>query len=120
MYFPYLRGKQFELIALRELVSLPLNPEKIVPIVEPVKQGLKTVSTALKALRPLNVQIQLIINPQVGELVGRTTEIVTFIDEQIDQGVDNIIPTFIIQSDNDVSLVEDTITTKGFTSQGML
>lgn len=34
MYFPYLRGKQFELIAMRELVALALNSKKIVPIVD--------------------------------------------------------------------------------------
>lgn len=113
MYFPYLRGKQFELIALRELALLPLDPNKIVPIVEPVKQGLKTVSTALKVLSPINVQMQLIVNPQVGELVGKTAKILTFIDDQIAQGVDNIIPTFIIQSDNDITLLEDTLANKG-------
>lgn len=118
MYFPYLRGKQFELIALRELVTLPLDPDKVVPIVEPVKQGLKSVTTALKMLRPLNVKIQLIVNPSVGELVGKTAEIITFIDEQIGHGVDNIIPTFIIQSDNDVALVEKTIAIKGYDTSG--
>lgn len=118
MYFPYLRGKQFELIALRELVALPLNPKKIVPIVEPVKHGLKTVTTALRTLKPIGVPIQLIVNPQVGELVGKTAEILAFIDEQIANRVDNIIPTFIIQSDNDVTLVENTIATKGYDASG--
>ena len=37
MYFPYLRGKQFELIALREFATQHPNAEKIVPIIEPVK-----------------------------------------------------------------------------------
>lgn len=37
MYYPYLRGRQFELLALRELVNENLLSEKIVPIIEPVK-----------------------------------------------------------------------------------
>ena len=37
MYFPYLRGRQFELVALRELLELDLISEKIVPVIEPVK-----------------------------------------------------------------------------------
>lgn len=37
MYFPYLRGRQYELLALRELVSRGLISNKVIPIVEPVK-----------------------------------------------------------------------------------
>ena len=37
MYFPYLRGRQFELIALRELVEKGVLSSRITPIIEPVK-----------------------------------------------------------------------------------
>lgn len=37
MYFPYLRGRQFELIALRDLVDKGVLSDKIIPIIEPVK-----------------------------------------------------------------------------------
>ena len=37
MYFPILRGRQFELLALRECVNKSLLSNKIIPIVEPVK-----------------------------------------------------------------------------------
>ena len=37
MYFPYLRGRQFELIALRELVEKDVLSGRIMPIIEPVK-----------------------------------------------------------------------------------
>ena len=46
MYFPYLRGRQFELIALRELLEKRLIGDKIVPIIEPVK----LTSTLVKTL----------------------------------------------------------------------
>lgn len=118
MYFPYLRGKQFELIALRELVELPLDPKKIVPIVEPVKRGLKSVSTALKKLQLHGLRMQLIVNPQVWELVGKTDDIVSFIDQQIEDGIDNIIPTFIVHSDNDVALLERITVEKGYDTSG--
>lgn len=35
MYFPILRGRQFELLALRECVNKSLLSNKIIPIVEP-------------------------------------------------------------------------------------
>ena len=48
MYFPYLRGRQFELIALRELVEKGVLSSRIVPIIEPVKLSstlIKTIET---------------------------------------------------------------------------
>lgn len=45
MYFPHLRGKQFELIALRELVGV-LNSDKVMPIIEPLKSNTKSIETA--------------------------------------------------------------------------
>ena len=47
MYFPYLRGRQFELIALRELLEKDRISEKIIPIVEPINPT----STLLKTLK---------------------------------------------------------------------
>ena len=37
MYFPYLRGRQYELLALRELATNHLLGDYVTPIVEPVK-----------------------------------------------------------------------------------
>lgn len=51
MYFPYLRGRQFELIALRELLEGKRISEKVIPIIEPVKPSstlLKTLETFVK------------------------------------------------------------------------
>lgn len=51
MYFPILRGRQFELLALRECVNKNLLSNKIIPIVEPVKVSstyTKTVDSFIK------------------------------------------------------------------------
>jgi hypothetical protein len=73
MYFPYLRGRQFELIALRELLEKRLIGDKIVPIIEPVK----LTSTLVKTLN-LYVEekhkVALIMNPQVGNFVESVRE----------------------------------------------
>ena len=37
MYFPYFRGRQYELLALKELATKKLISSAIVPIIEPVK-----------------------------------------------------------------------------------
>lgn len=66
MYLPYLRGKQFELIGLREISSLiGENSSKISPIIEPVKDS-STLKTTIKEFVLKNINFNIIINPQVG------------------------------------------------------
>ena len=52
MYFPILRGRQFELLALRECVGKNILSNRIIPILEPVKASstyTKTVDSFIKA-----------------------------------------------------------------------
>lgn len=65
MYFPYLRGKQFELIALRELAEKGLISNKILPIIEPIKPT-STFFNLIQLYKELNKDIAIISNPQVG------------------------------------------------------
>lgn len=65
MYLPILRGRQFELLALRECVSRELLSNHIIPIVEPVKVSstyIKTIDSFINADKTIAV----ICNPQVG------------------------------------------------------
>lgn len=65
MYFPYLRGRQFELLALRELVENDVLNNKIIPIIEPVKLS----STLIKTINTYgdnNKLLAYITNPKVG------------------------------------------------------
>lgn len=39
MYLPYLRGKQYELLAIKELSGLLGDQQKVVPIIEPVRSA---------------------------------------------------------------------------------
>ncbi|MDH6669748.1 hypothetical protein M2277_000392 [Paenibacillus sp. LBL] len=69
MYFPYLRAKQFELIALRELVEYGLIGTKIFPIIEPVKFS----STLIKTIEQFSIEkkfIGVVRNPQVGNFIN--------------------------------------------------
>lgn len=68
MYFPILRGRQFELLALRECISLGKLSDHIIPVVEPVKVSstyTKTISAFINASHP----IAIIRNPQVGSWI---------------------------------------------------
>lgn len=68
MYYPYFRGKQFDLLALTTLVEQHRLSTKILPIIEPVKN-----SNALKKFIHLfqkeNHPFYLIQNPQAGDFL---------------------------------------------------
>lgn len=65
MYLPYLRGRQFELIAIRELVEKELIGSKIIPIIEPIKPS-STLLKTIKVCIEKEQRIAIIENPQVG------------------------------------------------------
>ncbi|MGM5470479.1 sce7725 family protein [Flavobacteriaceae bacterium LMO-SS05] len=68
MYFPFLRGKQFELIALREIAKVIAKGNKINPIIEPVKKKTSTYKSTIDILQKENVNFTIIINPNVGDI----------------------------------------------------
>lgn len=67
MYYPYFRGKQYELITIRENAER-MSQAAIVPILEPVKQNVSGLRRTLESLVEQNVRFVLIVNPQCGEL----------------------------------------------------
>ena len=66
MYYPYFRGKQFELITIRETATL-LAEKGFVPLIEPVRESLSGLERTLKAIGDANGQAIVIINPQHGD-----------------------------------------------------
>lgn len=77
MYYPYLRGKQFELLALREYAQLQDSREYVFPIIEPVKLTFNGINKAIEELNTRSVSVAIVQNPQVGDLVGLEERIET-------------------------------------------
>lgn len=97
MYFPYLRGKQFELIAVRDLCSLfPNDILKTSPVIEPVKSS-STLKSALKELAVKGVNFNIIINPRVGDLQQKHQDIIDVLNETI-QNYNNYQLAIIVDS----------------------
>lgn len=61
MYFPFLRGRQYELLALKELVQKSLLNDKIIPIVEPIKIS-STLKSTLELYNKENKPLALVLN----------------------------------------------------------
>ncbi len=73
MYFPLLRSKQYELLALRGMCELGDCKDKISPIIEPVKISpsfYKTIGIMIEH----NVNFTIIINPNVGILSKNSSD----------------------------------------------
>jgi len=70
MYYPFLRARQFELIALRELATEGATQGVIVPILEPVKETHNNLNLAHKVFQEKGQSAYLVVNPKFGELAG--------------------------------------------------
>lgn len=65
MYFPYVRGRQYELLALRELVTKDLLSPNVLPIIEPVKLS-STLSKTMEEFVKKQRKVGIVCNPAVG------------------------------------------------------
>jgi hypothetical protein len=66
MYHPYFRGKQYELITIRETAAL-LAASNFVPIIEPVKEALGGLERTLKVVCDAGGKAVVIVNPYHGD-----------------------------------------------------
>lgn len=66
MYHPYFRGKQFELITIREMAEL-MARAGFVPIIEPVKEALKGLEKTLQTICGADGRAIVIVNPYYGD-----------------------------------------------------
>jgi hypothetical protein len=66
MYHPYFRGKQFELITIRETAPM-MAAANFVPVIEPVKESLDGLKRTLNTVCDANGSAIVIVNPHHGD-----------------------------------------------------
>ena len=81
MYYSYLRGRQNELLCLKELLDENKLSMKVTPILEPVKFS-TTFLTTLKRFIENDREILLIQNPQVGKFDEGYAEVLRKVEEE--------------------------------------
>jgi hypothetical protein len=69
MYHPYFRGKQFDLLTIREMAPV-LSEAGFCPIIEPVRDVLGGLNKALDAIVEADGRAVVIVNPHHGDLSG--------------------------------------------------
>lgn len=80
VYYPYFRGKQFELIAIRESATL-LAESNFVPIIEPVRESLAGLARTLSSVRDAGGRAIVVTNPRYGDHRESGEGILDFLDE---------------------------------------
>lgn len=66
MYHPYFRGKQFELITIRESAEI-LSAAGFIPIIEPVREALNGLQRAIQAVCDADGAAIVVVNPHHGD-----------------------------------------------------
>lgn len=84
MYYPYFRGKQFDLIAIRDTAET-LASSRFVPIIEPVRDNLRGLERALRAVCEAGGEAIVIVNPRHGDLAEDGEPISTLLAELIEE-----------------------------------
>ncbi|MGJ7910461.1 sce7725 family protein [Neobacillus sp. LXY-1] len=69
MYFPIIRGRQYDLLALRELQVSGLLSERVIPIIEPIKLS-STLMSTVKVFEENYRKLIIVSNPRVGSFKG--------------------------------------------------
>jgi hypothetical protein len=105
MYFPYFRGKQYELICLRTSASL-LKSKKIHPIVEPVRDLWTQCDKMLQALSDHNIGCTLVANPRIGDHAENPNVVLEYICTQnlFKNGIHWL--GYIIENEHDFNQIE--------------
>lgn len=70
MYYPYLRARQFELIALRELAGEGDFKGYVTPIIEPVRESFNNLNRANGVFAENGYSPFLVVNPLQGDITG--------------------------------------------------
>src|SRR3954462_13256007 len=97
MYHPYFRGKQYELITIRENASI-LRKAGFHPIIEPVRETLGGLQKALNAVLDVGGEATLIVNPYHGDLSGAQEALRKFLKEAFSSD-DGVSAGILLKSD---------------------
>lgn len=106
MYFPFLRGRQFELLALRELLENDLIGDNIIPIIEPVKLSSSLLKT-VELFNKKNHKLVFVQNPSVGaypvSMDGeKQDENSLYVKLKIELDKGNVIKAYLFQYHNEI------------------
>ena len=96
MYHPYFRGKQFELITIRDMAQL-MASSGFVPIIEPVRETLKGLKRALSDICKAEGKAIIIVNPFHGDHAEDGASITELLNKEF-SGSSNIMAGILLRN----------------------
>lgn len=107
-YFPFLRGKQNELIVVRDLAPLIVENGRVIPIIEPVNAN-ATTKISIGRFVEASMPFLFICNPDYGRFTYDTEGLRrNLIDPEL-TGYNNWTPAFIVRGQTPAPILEDFI-----------
>lgn len=108
MYYPYFRGKQNELIVIRENAEL-LAESEFIPVIEPVKASLSGLKRALDAVKAADGNVVVVLNSHHGDFASDGENISALIESDyadFDGLISGIILSENVEVDDVIDLVD--------------
>lgn len=109
MYLPFLRGKLYELKAIKEYIEEGYGHEygrHIMPIIEPVKKDMRPLISCVEAMGKVQMPFAVVLNSKMGDFQKAAFDMTAFL-EQI-KGV-NWTPAFEVNGNANVNAIEAAI-----------
>jgi hypothetical protein len=105
MYYPFLRGKQYELLALRELITDINSSGCILPIIEPVKDGASHLAS-YSAFSKEEMEVVIITNPEVGDFRDNPGPVKKSIIKGCFEGSNLLVPALYINASTQIKNID--------------
>ena len=116
MYLPFLRGKLYELKAIKEFVSESYGRDygrHVMPIIEPVKKELSPLVSCMEAMGDAGMPFAVVMNSRIGDFQRIHFNIESLISNA---KLENVIwtPAFEVNGDANIEQIEHQITNHAF------
>ena len=115
MYLPFLRGKLYELKAIKEYIEDGYGNEygrHIMPIIEPVKKDRRPLMSCIETMANAGMPFAVVLNSRTGDYEKALFDVPSFLQEEKLQGV-QWTPAFEVNGNANVDAVETAISEYG-------
>ena len=107
MYYPFFRGKQYDLLAIKESASV-IKTAGFRPIIEPVKESFSSLTRCLQSLDSEDAEAILIVNPRYGDHKGNWQQLADYFATELAE-FNYTFPGILLLEDSSIEEVSDLI-----------
>lgn len=105
MYHPYFRGKQYELITIKENAQL-LKDSGFIPIIEPVKESTSGLKRTIDEIKSTDGECILIINPKYGDHINNDQTLFNLFTDEY-SSFQGLAAGILLREETTVEMVQD-------------